>query len=170
MQSENDPYWRLRPPPPTPSDEICACASVEPVLLQANLSRNPLSCARCNLEVPPERIGFDEKLAEALAYYRELHYCFYFLWLASGNFEDWAAAQLRDPSSEVNSRGIELASRIDAFRRCYLWWFQDEGADDWVPPTRCPRCAGALETRFKGERPQGGSLLVCEDCSVALAT
>ena len=169
MQIENDPFWKLRPPPPTPNDEICACASVTPVLLQPHLSPNPLSCARCNLEVPPERIGFDEAVADELAYWQQLHDSFYFLWLDSGDFEEWAKMHLSDPLSVVNSLGLELASKISKFCRCYLWWFQDEGADDWVPATMCPRCAGTLDVRFKGERPQGGTLLVCEHCSVALA-
>ncbi len=169
MPTKNDPYRKLRPPPPTPADEVCTCASETPVLLQPHLSLNPLSCARCNLEVPPERIGFDERLADALAYWLRLHDSFYFLWLDSGAFEPWAKTHLLNPSSVVNTEGIELASRVSKFRRCYLWWFQEEGAEHWAPPTRCPRCGESLEFHFKGERPQGGSLLICERCSVALA-
>lgn len=169
MRPDNDRYWKLRPPPPTPADEICACASVTPVVLQPHLSPNPLSCARCNLEVPPERIGFDETLADALASWRQYHDSFYLLWLDSGDFEEWAKMHLSDPSSVVNSRGLNLAWKVSEFRRCYLWWFQDEGADDWVPATKCPRCSGTLDVRFKGERPQGGGLLVCKRCSIALA-
>ena len=169
MHPENDPYRKLRPPPPTPEDEICGCPSSTPVVLQPHLTPNPLSCARCNLEVLPERIGFGEMIADALASWQRLHDSFYFLWLDSGDFGDWAEMHLRDPLGVLNSRGLELASRVNEFRRCYLWWFQDNGADDWAPPTKCPRCAGTLEARFKGERPQGGTLLVCEQCSVALA-
>jgi len=169
MQTHSDPYLKLRPLPPTHEDEICACTSVTPVLLQPHLSSNPLSCARCNLEVPPDRIGFDGALADELAYWRQFHDCFYFLWLDSGEFEVWAKTHLSDPSSVVNSLGLDLASRVSNFRRCYLWWFQDEGADDWVPASKCPRCAEVLELRFKGERPQGGSLAVCDQCSIALA-
>ena len=169
MQTDNAPYWKLRPPPPTPEDEICACTSVTPVVLQPHLSSNPLSCARCNLEMPPEGIGFDQGLADALASWQPLHNSFYVLWLDSGDFEEWAKMHLRNPLSVVNSRGIELASKVSKFRRCYLWWFQDEGADDWSPATMCPRCAATLDVRFKGERPQCGTLLVCEECSIALA-
>jgi hypothetical protein len=164
-----DPYGRLRPPPATPESEICTCALLTPVLLQPHLSLNPLSCARCNLEVPPDRIGFDEKVSSTLAYWQRLHDCFYFLWLDSGDFEQWAMKQLCDPLSVVNSRGVELADTISKFRRCYLWWFQEEGADDWMSLKKCPRCMAPLEIRFKGERPQGGSLWVCEQCSIALA-
>ena len=126
MPTDNDPYWKLRPPPPTPDDETCACTSVTPVVLQPHLSPNPLSCARCNLEVPPDRIRFDEHVADSLASWRDFHDCFYFLWLDSGEFEEWAKGHLRDPMSAVNTRGLELVAQINVFRRCYLWWFQDE--------------------------------------------
>jgi hypothetical protein len=169
MQANRDPYWKLRPRPATPEDEICMCASVTPLVLQPHMSTNPLSCARCNLEVPPERIGFDEALADALAHWLRLHDCFYFLWLDSGDFEAWAKLHLSDPSSVVNSLGLDMVLRVSKFRRCYLCWFQDEGAEDWVPATKCPRCTGPLESRFRGERPQGGGLVVCEKCSIALS-
>jgi len=169
MKTNSDPYLKLRPLPPTPGDEICACTSVTPVLLQPHLSANPLSCARCNLEVPPDRIGFDEALADAFASWQQFHDCFFFLWLDSGEFEAWAKMHLSDPASVVNLRGLDLASRISNFCRCYLWWFQDEGSNDCVPASNCPQCAGTLELRFKGERPQGRSLAVCDQCSIALA-
>jgi len=84
---------------------------------------------------------FSETMVDALASWRDFHDSFYHLWLDSGEFEDWAAAQLRDPSSPVNTRGLDLARRLSIYHRCYLWWFQDEGAPDWIPPTRCPRCS-----------------------------
>src|SRR5436309_1669958 len=132
MQTQKDPYWKLRPPPPTPVEELCVCTRVTPLVLQPHLTSNPLSCARCNREVPPERIGFDEALADALASWRDFHDCFYFLWLDSGTFEEWALMHLRDPFSVVNSRGLELAAAVSKFRRCYLWWFQHECNDDWA--------------------------------------
>jgi hypothetical protein len=70
--------------------------------------------------VPPERIGFDEALADALASWQQLHDSFDFLWLDSGDFEEWAKMHLRNPLSVVNSRGIELASKVSKFSRCYL--------------------------------------------------
>jgi hypothetical protein len=167
MHDTTDPYWKLRPPPPTPDDDICTCPSTTPVLLVSKLSPNPLSCARCNLEVPPERVEFDADLADALASWRDFHDCFFLLWLDSGEFEAWAATQLRDPSSVVNTRGLSLAVRVSTFRRCYLWWFQDYSSPDWQEPTECPRCSRKLEARFHGERPGGGTLFVCEHCSLA---
>jgi hypothetical protein len=168
MSTPPDPYWPLLPPPFTSEDEICRCDAATPVLLQPHLSPNPLACARCNLEVPPERVGFDEALAKEIASWQQFHDCFYLLWLDSGEFEEWAAKLLRDPASAVISRGMELAREISQSCACYLSWFQDQSADDLAPPIRCPECNGTLEVRFSGERPQGGSLLVCEGCSVAL--
>ena len=59
MTNSTDPYLPLRPQAATEADEICRCEQGTPVLLQPNLSRNPLSCCRCNLEAPPERFDFD---------------------------------------------------------------------------------------------------------------
>jgi hypothetical protein len=127
------------------------------VVLQAHLTPNPLSCVTCNLEVPPERLGFSGELAEQLAYWRDFHDAFYFLWLDSAEFESWAESQLSDPQSPVNRRGIALAAQVNAHRRCYFWWFQ-EGL------TSCPCCNGPLlatSSKFGWQ--------VCEPCSVLLA-
>ena len=169
MANSTDPYVKLRAGAPTDLDEICHCAWETPVVLQPHMSRNPLACARCNLEVPPERVGFDAPVADALAAWRDFHDAFYYLWLDSGEFEAWAAAQLRDASSPVNVRGLELTRRVNAWRRCYLWWFQDEAAHNWTSATHCPRCSQSLEVRFAGERPNGGALHVCEACLIAAA-
>ena len=169
MSNDSDPYWKLRPPPPTPQDEICHCADNTPLVLQPHLSPDPISCARCNLEVPPERVGFSATIAEALACWQSFQECFSLLWLDSGEFEQWAAAQLLDPSSAVNTRGVELAVQLSGFRRCYLSWFQREEKCAGIRTTECPRCSSRLGARFKGERPQGGTLYVCEPCSIALA-
>ena len=169
MANFTSPYSRLLPQPATEADEICQCENGPPVLLQPHLTRNPLSCGRCNLEVPPERLGFDAALADALASWRNFHDSFFYLWLDSGEFEDWAAAQLREPSSVVNVRGLDLARRLSIGHPVYLWWFQDEGAPGWMPATRCPRCSSALDVRFSGERPQGGELRVCDSCLIALS-
>lgn len=166
----DDPYLKLRPQPATPPDEICACSSDAPIVLQVHLTPNPLSCARCNLEVPPERIGLDPPLVEAVAAWRAFYQAFDTLWLDSGEHEDWAASHLSNPNSPVNLRGLALVRRLNERRRTYLWWFwpADESGEVAVP-AGCPRCSQPLETRFAGERPQGGSLLVCDACSIAIA-
>jgi ribosomal protein S27AE len=159
--SDSDPYWKLRPMPPTPEDEICACTSSPPVVLQPHLSPNPLSCLVCNLEVPPERIGFSSALAEALAFWRTFHDCFYHLWLDSGEFESWARAQLETPESPVNTRGLRLVAELNRSRRAYYWWFQDSGVETFQPATHCPRCATPLAS--------AGQRWLCESCSIVVA-
>ncbi len=161
MGEKDHRYWKLRPPLPTPADELCSCAGSPPVMLQPHLSPNPLSCFACNFEVPPERIGFSEALAEELACWQSFHDCFYRLWLDSGEFESWAKAQLSDPCSPVNKRGLELVSKLSSFRPAYYWWFQDTGADDFLPLSRCPTCSGELSKQNRRN--------TCEQCSIVVA-
>jgi hypothetical protein len=165
-----DRYRKLRSHPATPPEEICGCIEETPIVLQGNLSPNPLACARCNLEVPPERLGLAVPFAEAVAAWARFHRAFMTLWLDSGEYEEWAAAQLGDAASPVVLRGLALVQRLNESRRCYLWWFvPDDEHEDAPAPQSCPRCAQALELRFPGERPQSGSLRVCERCSIAIA-
>ena len=66
MAQSRDPYLRLRPEPAIPDTELCQCPDSPPVALQDHLSSVPLACVRCNGEVPPKRLGFDEDLSGAL--------------------------------------------------------------------------------------------------------
>ncbi len=156
-----DPYERLRLPPPTPIDEVCSCSGAPPLVLRTVFSPNPIGCADCSLEVPPERIGFSRQLAEDLADWRRFYECFDHLWLDSGEFEDWARAQLSDPRSPANVRGLALRKQLDEVRRCYYWWFEDTGSDAFEPLSACPVCNSRLTER--------GSRLVCEPCGVMVA-
>jgi predicted nucleic acid-binding Zn ribbon protein len=160
-QEEDDPYWKLKPPAPTPAHEICSCLDHHPIVLQCHLSYNPISCLECNLEVPPERIGFSAQLAEDLAFWRTFHDSFHHLWLESAEFESWAFEQLSNPTSSVNTRGLALSDALNSHRRCYYWWFQDSGADDFQPTTKCPQCPLPLTSR--------SIRLVCEVCSIVVA-
>jgi hypothetical protein len=162
MNENHDPYWKLRPPPPTPDDELCSCAGSPPLMLQPHFSSNPLSCVACNREVPPGRIGFSETIAEELASWQTFHDCFYRLWLDSGEFESWAKAQLSDPNSPVNKRGLALVAKLSGFRRAYYWWFQDTGAEGFQPLSRCPSCQGKLSERLGRN--------TCEQCSIVISS
>lgn len=153
----DDPFKRLRPLPPTPAQELCACTGEPPVTLRSVLAPNPIGCLNCNLEVPPERIGFPRQLADALAYWVAFHDCFFFLWLDSAEFEDWARAQLEAPNSPVNRRGMSVASELSAYRKCYYWWFASTD-EDYIPPATCLVCGGALQ-----DIPRG---LTCEHCQI----
>jgi hypothetical protein len=162
MSNNTDPYWHLRPLPPTPDDEICSCADAPPILLQPHLSRNPVACLICNLEVPPERIRFSAALAQGLAHWQSFYNCFDFLWLDSAEFEAWAKSQLEDPSSPVNTRGLELVAELNQVRRTYYSWFQDTGAEDFQPTTRCPLCTAPLIQVHRRR--------LCEACSISVST
>ena len=140
-----DPYWKLRPTPPTPEDEVCHCERLECVMLRDFLGENPLYCVLCNGEVFPERIGFDEQLSEDIANWRFVHGALYLLWLDSSEYELWAADKLSDPHGRVNAVGLELVQRLSATVPSFYWWFLDVGAEDYSPPERCPLCNGAIE-------------------------
>jgi len=159
---EVDPYSLLRPAPSTRPDELCACDGSPPLLLRSVLGPNPIACARCNLEVPPERLGISAGLAESLARWRTFFDCFYLLWLDSGEFEAWARRELSDPQSPVNQRGLALRAEVEQLRRTYYWWFQDVGADDFRALDHCPVCGNSVST-------VGLVGLVCEACSVLVA-
>lgn len=75
-------------------------------------------------------------------------------------------ATARSPQSASGFRGkfrkTWLAGlRSNQWRRCYYWWFQDTGADDFVPLSKCPACDSPLA----GRAPR----LVCEACSIMVA-
>jgi hypothetical protein len=157
---EHDKYWKLKPAPPPVDEELCSCEDDGPIVLQPHLSSNPLACIRCNLEMPPERVGFPESLAEQLCFWQSFHDCFFHLWLDSAEFEFWAKAQLENPKSPVNRRGIEVVQALNEYRRTYYWWFEDVGDDDFMPHACCPVCGGDLQKRY-GRR-------LCERCSVLI--
>ncbi len=158
MRDTADRYWKLRPMPPTPEDELCSCPHRPPIVLQPHLSANPVSCSACNREVLPEHIGYSPGTAEKLADWQRFHDCFYFLWLDSREFESWAKAQLEDPVSPVNQRGLALVAELNQTRRAYYWWFEDTGSADWEPTLQCPRC--------KGDLIEQQTRRVCETCSI----
>jgi Zn-ribbon-containing, possibly nucleic-acid-binding protein (DUF2310) len=154
-----DPYWRLRPASPTPDDEICRCPRGAEVMLRDGLTDNPLFCVVCNREVPPERLGFDERFAEEIANWLSVYDSLYRLWLASGEYETWAAARLSDPQGQVNRWGREIVARLNGITPAYYWWFVDTDADA-DRPSDCPSCSGPL-----GE-VVGKDFRVCTECRI----
>jgi hypothetical protein len=158
--SVRDHFHKLRSTPATPDTELCACPQLSMLLLQPHLTPNPISCAACGHEVPPERVGLSAELADQIGRWRAFHDAFYTLWLDSGEFESWAREQLEDLGSPVNARGIEVAGNISRVRRCYYWLFQDTGADDFSPLVLCPNCNGKLTALSRWQACEGCAIVV----------
>ena len=93
FELSTDPYWKLRQTRITENDndEVCQCATLRYVMLRDSLTENPLKCVDCNGEVAPERIGFDERLAEDIAQWRSVFQSLYLLWIDSNEYERWAS-------------------------------------------------------------------------------
>src|SRR5256885_13543351 len=104
--SEEDFIAQLRRPPPTPADEICKCVGVKPIKLKYAFSYNPLRCIDCNLEIEPESLALEREMIQSIAYWRSLYAAINSLWLASGEYAEWAESQLADISSPVNVAGM----------------------------------------------------------------
>ncbi len=167
MLNQSDPYWKLRPPPPTAAEDMCTCADCPPIMLQSCLSFNPLACLFCNLEVLPERVGFSAAMTDKLARWQSFYNCFYHLWLDSDEFEIWAQAQLEDPKSSVNQRGLALALELNELRRTYYWWFQAD-EDESPIPSHCPVCQAQLSEYLSDGAAPEIDRLVCERCSIVM--
>ena len=163
--NRSDPYFKLRSPPPTPADEICSCEGNKPIKLMQALGSNPLHCIDCNLEVAPESLSISESLVEEVANWSSLRGAFEMLWLDSGAYEDWAKDQLMDIGSPVNQQGIALRRKLEAIRRCYYWYFQDETDESFEPLTLCPACSQPLSKYSDGIFPQ----LICQSCALIMA-
>ncbi|MEW6127074.1 MAG: DUF2310 family Zn-ribbon-containing protein [Acidobacteriota bacterium] len=159
--SENDPYWKLKPSPLTPADEICYCEEAYPIILCYAISENPIRCAICNQEVQPERLQLTPSVVDEIASWRQFYSCFYNLWLDSGEFEDWARSQLSDPHSPVNERGYKLCEKLQSIRHCYYWWFQDTGEEKFEALSNCPRCNRRLVEEVNRS--------VCDQCRIIVA-
>ena len=155
-------YWRLRPAGPTPDDEVCHCPPGTAVVLRDVLTDNPLGCAACNGEVPPERLGFDARFAEEIANWLSVYDSLYRLWLDSGEYEAWDAARLSDPRGQVNTSGREIVARLNGIAPAYYWWFVDTEAAEAEPPVLCPVCSGPL-AQFDGR-----DFRVCAACRVLI--
>lgn len=157
-----DPYKKLRPEPPTPTDELCNCDSISTVALCDALGRNPMRCLDCNGEVFPERIGYSTETAESISNWRSMHSSLYRLWLSSGEYEDWARERLQDPNGQVNRLGYDIVADLNSLPSlsAYYWYFVDTDTDSH--PETCPKCAAALTSL------PGSSQATCDNCRIVL--
>lgn len=154
---------KLFPPRPTPADESCSCTGSLPTKLMSTLGYNPVHCMKCNLEVPPERMKFDEPTIESIAHWNSLYRSVYTLWLDSQDYEAWAQSQLAEIGSRINTLGRDIAKAISKEATCFYWAFWDESLSKDAPNS-CPIC------RRKWERsPYRANELVCLGCGLACA-
>lgn len=52
------------------------------------------------------------------------------------------------PRGSAGTGGLELVSEFRALRPTYYWWFQDNGAEEFQPLSRCPACKNVLLERY----------------------
>jgi hypothetical protein len=163
----NDIYAMLRPPLPTAADDLCSCPAGTPVKLMSGggIGFNPMHCLNCNLEVPPERLGLSAEVAWEVASWLLTYGAIDALELESGPYESWARSVLLDPLSHINVAGFAVARLLNELTRCYFWFWQAEGDDDWEPRSKCPICEQPLSPYNVGIFPQ----LLCEHDSLVLA-
>jgi hypothetical protein len=160
-----DPYLRLRPMPPTPTDELCSCPGCPPMLLMWAIGPNPMHCLHCNGEIEPAALPLPVDLVDPVAHWAMLDGAIEHLELDSGPYEQWAQRELLDLKSPVNIEGLALRRKLDGIRRCYFVLFQlMDGSGTFVVPPACPQCGGAFQG-FKNDR---FTRLLCEACGLAL--
>ncbi len=143
-------YAKLRPPEPTPEEELCRCRDRPQIKLMSALTENPIHCMNCNLEVPPETLALSREVVDRIAHWQALYHAMYVLWLDSGAYEAWAEGELADITSAVNALGRDVQSVINDTRRCYYWYFQDQSADEYRPLRSCPVCGYVLQDYTQG--------------------
>jgi predicted nucleic acid-binding Zn ribbon protein len=168
MAGDRDIDNLLRAPEQTLADELCSCLGESPIKLMSTggIGFNPIHCLECNREVPPERLAISRALVQDVARWLRTYGAIDALELASGEYEAWARSQLLDLRSPPNVEGREMARRLNEYRRCYFWFFQPQGDDDFVPRTTCPNCDRPLDHHDTGLFPQ----LLCEHCDLVLTT
>ncbi len=147
-------YDKLRP---CTDIDACECADVSRLLLSDMLTDNPIHCAYCRREVDPERINLSLEETEAIARWFSAASALYRLWLHSGDYEEYAKAQLLDPFGEINREGRQIAKDISSKIPTQLWFFHD--TDDGEPVV-CPICGKQLDLNVKWGSGQ------CENCYI----
>ena len=152
----SDPYFKLRPRGPTPTEECCRCTQLSAVYLAHVLSENPIHCAKCRGEVAPEKIGFDEGTTEAITRWNTIFGAIYSLWLDSGTYEAWAESELRSRDSTINRDGMLVREALARYvPTSYLWFWNGSR------PASCPLCSSS-------DMLDQGQLHLCQQCWVSV--
>lgn len=157
-----DVYARLRPPGPTPEDDLCPLPLASPIKVMPSLGYNAIHCMACNLEIPPHLLALPANLVEHLAEWTAVYNAIDHLWLDSGAYERWAGDQLANVASPVNQRGLAVRAEIAPYRRCYYWLFQDQSVPGFVPVETCSKCGGSFRPYPASVIPQ----VVCDACGI----
>lgn len=154
-----DEFRKLRSWPATLPEEQCSCKAVETIYLAHKLGPNPLYCLACNGEVAPESLPLAEAAIEAVASWNSVFGSLYALWLDSGEYEEWAQAQLLNPSGQVNREGLNICRNMLSPKNAYYLWFY---AEPEARPSSCPCCKAALSSTSWGSR------LACHACRIVV--
>jgi predicted nucleic acid-binding Zn ribbon protein len=160
LKKMNDPYFKLKPIIPTPEDELCKCSSLNEIYVAFKLGSNPLHCLKCNREIAPEKVGFQDKLSEEIASWNSTYGSLYMLWLDSGEYESWAKERILDQNGQVNQIGFELVKELSKFVKTYYLWFRESYEDE--SPSNCPICSQELKEK------EECNFLVCEHCKIII--
>jgi len=157
-------YYRLKPMPPTPKDELCKCKKIGPIkIMSTSVFNNPLHCVYCNKEIRPERLNLNNDIIDAIAFWNTTYKAIDALWLASEEYEKWAGKELTNPKSAVNKNGIALAKEVSRALSltCYYNIFQDSSTENYTPYTSCPICQGSVKS-LKSKIKQS----LCKKCNI----
>lgn len=157
MATTAEAYAKLKAPRPTPPAELCKCAKASAIKLVAGPGFNPIRCVTCGLEVSPESLKLSAEQAEAVAQWNAPAEGLYRLWIAGGEYQNWAGRQLGDLQSPINVDGRRLAEELNPVRRCYFSYFSEDDSG----LEQCPACGGEV-AKTTGATPQA----LCDDCSV----
>ena len=98
-------------------------------------------------------------MGKDLVYWQTIHRSLYQLWLDSGEYEDWATAQLSNPEGSVNQMGWKLTKWLTQHHPTYLWFFANE---EKALPEKCPACNQPLE------EGNGWFTAKCDRCRLVL--
>jgi len=157
MTTTAEAYAKLKAPTPTPATELCACTKKPPIKLIVGPGFNPIRCVTCDREVAPESLKLTPEQAEAVALWNGSAEGIYRLWLAAGEYQNWAERQLVELGSPINVEGRSLADDLNPVRRCYYSVLTGD-----EPLAQCPRCGGDVAAVDGASTPQA----TCNDCSL----
>ena len=132
--------------------EKCKCKSKHPIVLQHQLTENSIVCSNCNL---CREIALSDKLNKGIIEWNQDYNKAYKDWLQLENkFEE-----LTSPSSNLNSKGLNITAKLNTIIPAYYWLHVDEGLNF----SNCPKCEGKLTVV---ENEYTGNHQICDKCKL----